>query len=491
MKTKLTNLFYFYDEEKGYFSQVAGSRENVVNSWVGGAPAGFGFLKLAEVFQDKDLQEKAEKFLDFLATDSLSASGFSYPFYDRKENRWSTNGWWKGPYLTGIPSRMASENSFYLLKAYLAEKIHGREHLLWLKTAQSNLEAGVKIWQDNHDLGYAYKESKTEIERAGTAAGILWIGALSLGYQITGEEKYLAAAKEAGDYYDQNFLQKGLLYGCELDQGFAPDASCAAHGLAAYVELYQTTKENKYLLMAQKAADLYATFVFSYDLPFAKSSEAGKRDWTSLGLSTSGARNNHLTSGCWPGFIEYLVKLAFLSEDNDYLKLAVDQYRAGLEGYALNDWEFYDVPGLGSPKKGFGFDWILHSDWGGERVWFGGVMHAGMLHQIYLPAANWLATRSEFGEIIVDGRKQEAVSFNSWEVKTSFLSKPFLMTILKINNPLHDKLKREVKIYFRNFPKGEYRVFGDQWGRKIKMSPEGTALTFILAKNKNLILVKL
>lgn len=402
-KTKKESLPDFYNHEMGYFSQVAGHKENVVSAWVGGVPAGYGLLRIGEFLGDDDLKQKSVRFLDFLSQDSLAPSGFSYPIFG--SNRWSINGWWVGPYLQGIPTRMASESTFYFLKAYLHELEKGVRHELWLKVALSNLEAVVLVWEKSHDFGYSYQEFRPQLEEAGSSAGILWVGALSLGYQVTGQEKYLEIAEEAAKVYAQRFLEKGTFYGCELDQGFSPDASCAAHAFTAYLILFEATKKDIYLDYAKQAADIYSTFVFGYNLPFSPSSWAGKKGWTSLGTSTSGARNNHLTFAGWPGFTYYLVKLYNLSGDVYYLHLASDQYRASLEGYAQSDSEFVGIPGMGKVGRGYGFDWLLHSDWGGERVWFGGIMHAGMLHQIYIPGANWPDTEEDFGDLgIMEGK---------------------------------------------------------------------------------------
>lgn len=395
LKTKQKSLPDFYDQEKGFFSQVANNKESVVNAWVGGTPAGYGLLRLGEYLADKKLADRARGFLDFLVQGSVSPSGFSYPIYS--EDQWSTKGWWAGPFLQGIPARMASESTFYLLKAYTHELEQGREHQSWLDTALSNLEAAISIWESENDFGYSYQEEKPGLEKPGSSAGILWIGALSLGYEITGKEKYLAVAQEAAEVYAQNFLEKGLFYGCELDQGYSPDASCAAHAFTSYLVLYESTQNKTYLDYAKQAADIYATFVFSYNLDFAPESWAAKKNWTSLGMSTSGARNNHITCSGWPGFTDYLVQLYDATKDEYYLQLALDQYRASLEGYARNDFEFSQVPGMGKVATGYGFDWILHSDWAGEKERFGGIMHTGMLHQIYIMGANWPDTQEAFG----------------------------------------------------------------------------------------------
>jgi hypothetical protein len=311
-----------------------------------------------------------------------------------------------------------------MLKAYQYEIARGEVHANWLRNIESNLDAAVVVWEKNGEFGYECSDNEVALAQAGTPAGILWIGALALGYEVTGDAKYLEVAKSAANYYS-NFLLKGLLYGGELDQDYSPDASSSAHAMAAYYTLYEVTGDEIYLTFAKKAADIYSTYVMGHNILFDSFSTAGQKGWTSVGLSTSGARNNHITSGCWPGFIEYLVDIYDKVGEAYYLNVAADQYQASLEGYARSEDDIVNVRGMEKIKTGYGFDWIVHSDFCGgmaeNHFWFGGVRHLGMFHQTYIPALNWIPNQNDYGNVIIDCNAKCAVSLDSLIItKTSF-----------------------------------------------------------------------
>jgi hypothetical protein len=195
---------------------------------------------------------------------------------------------------------------------------------------------------------------------------------------------------------------------------------------------------------------------------FNPSSWAAQKSWTSLGMSTSGARNNHITSGCWPGFTEYLVEIYRYAKDPYYLDIAQDQYQASLQGYARFEGDITGVPGMGVIKTGYGFDWILNSDWcGDERLWFGGIMHLGMFHQTYIPALNWIPVEEKYGSVLIDCSLREAVSFDSLIIKEMDF-KDDSISVLIVNKGINDET---YKFSVLGLSTGQYHVYKD--GKRI------------------------
>ncbi len=462
-KTKTVHINDWYNEERGYFLLCAGAREQLLISWVGGMPSGYGMLLMSDFLEDEGLREKAIKTIDFIVNNSLSPSGFSYNWYQNGEWSYMGVGVTTPLYRRGVPARIVSESTFYLLKAYQYELEKGKEYPDWSKHAISNLDAIVTVWNKSGEFGYEYSDKIPTIVQGDTPAGVLWIGALALGYEITGKKEYLKIAKKAADYYYTHFLSKGLLYGGELDQDYSPDASSSAQIMAAYYTLYEITKNEKYLTYAKKAADIYSTYIVGYNLlfnPYSVNNQsiAGQKGWTSLGLSTSGTRNNHITSGCWPGFTEYLVDIYDKTGDIYYLHLASDQYQASLEGYARSEDDIVGVKGMGKVKTGYGFDWIVHSDFCGgmeeKCFWFGGLRHLGMFHQTYIPALNWIPSQEKYGNVIIDYKAKEAVSLDSLIVAEASFKKK--IGIRAYNAGSNDE---RYKFFIKNLPLGNYDVY--------------------------------
>lgn len=459
-ETKLTHIEDWYDQDKGHFLHTAGARDQFIISWVGGTPAGYGMLLMSDLLGKEKLRDWSVKTIDFVADNSLSPSGFSYNWYQDGVWDYQGIGATHPLYRKGIPARIVSESVFYMLKAYQYEIARGEVHANWLRNIESNLDAVVAVWEKNGEFGYEYSDNEVALAQAGTPAGILWIGALALGYEATGNAKYLEVAKSAADYYYSNFLSKGLLYGGELDQDYSPDASSSAHAMAACYTLYEVTGDEVYLTFAKKAADIYSTYVMGHNVFFNPSSTVGQKGWTSLGLSTSGTRNNHITSGCWPGFIEYLVDIYDKTGEVYYLNVAADQYQASLEGYARSEDDIANVPGMGKIKTGYGFDWIVHSDFCGglaeSHFWFGGLRHLGMFHQTYIPALNWIPNQRDYGNVIIDWDAKHTASLDSLTITRASFGEEIRFT--GYNTGSNDEV---YKFLLKNLPPGEYDVYKD------------------------------
>jgi len=457
LDTKLTYIDDWYNSDEGRLLHTAGANDQLTISWVGGVPSGYGMLLLADTRKDEKLYKASVNTIDFIANNGLSPSGFSYNWY--RNGKWDYKGIAHHPqYTKGIPARLVTEAVFYILEAYKHELDKGIAHDNWLDYAKSNLDAAVAVWQKNNDFGYEYSEQEVDIVRGDTPSAILWIGALALGYDIIGDKEYLKTATQAAEYYYEKFISKALIYAGEWDQDFAPDASSSAHAMAAYYTLYNITKNEKYLNYAKKAADIYSTYVVGYNMMFDDSSKVKELGWTSLGLSTSGARNNHITSGCWPGFISYLVDIYYQTKEVYYGQVASDQYQAALQGYARSDSDIVGVSGMGKIKKGYGFDWIVHSDFCGglaeKGFWFGGLRHLGMFHQTYIPALNWITTQRDYGSVIIDYNLKNIISFDSLVITESVFKKN--IQIKAYNAGTNDET---YKIFICNLPYGDFDIY--------------------------------
>lgn len=458
-ETKLTHIEDWYDQDEGHFLHTAGARDQFIISWVCGTPAGYGMLLMSDFLENEKLRKWSIETIDFVADNSLSPSGFSYNWY--QNGVWDYQGIGTHPlYRKGIPARIVSESVFYMLKAYKYETARGQTHTNWLRNIKSNLDAVAAIWEKYGEFGYEYFDDTTGLAQANTPAGVLWIGALGLGYEVTGNAKYLEVAESAADYYYSNFLSKGLLYGGELDQDYSPDASSSAHAMAAYYTLYEVTGDEVYLTFAKRAADIYSTYVMGHNILFDPFSTAGQKGWTSVGLSTSGARNNHITSGGWPGFTEYLVDIYDKTGEVYYLNVAADQYQASLEGYNRAEDDIVNVSGMGEIKTGYGFDWIVHSDFAGgmaeKEFWFGGIMNLGMFHQTYIPALNWIPNQRDYGNVIIDWDAKHTASLDSLIItKTSFGDE---IRFTGYNAGSNDEV---YKFLLKNLPPGDYDIYKD------------------------------
>ncbi len=109
-------------------------------------------------------------------------------------------------------------------------------------------------------------------------------------YEQSGEEKYLNAAKKAGEFTIENICEKGKYVGGTPDNANTCDREAAIYGLYAFNALYAATGEEIYLEYAEEAAitALSWTYTFRFavenpaNLLAGKAYEQGLTDGLSL-----------------------------------------------------------------------------------------------------------------------------------------------------------------------------------------------------------------
>ncbi|MBS0030395.1 glycerophosphoryl diester phosphodiesterase [Chitinophaga sp. 22321] len=138
-------------------------------------------------------------------------------------------------------------------------------------------------WAVGYDHAAA-KELFTDIEDLRpTFYGLL------IAWKILKEEKYLAAAKRGADWYIREAVAKGHFLGVCGDTRFAPDFA-TGQSAQALLDLYDVTKERRYLQAAISTAQLYTTSIYTHPVPSARSKMVNgvpRQDWeiSQAGLS--------------------------------------------------------------------------------------------------------------------------------------------------------------------------------------------------------------
>ncbi|MCW3466105.1 glycerophosphoryl diester phosphodiesterase [Chitinophaga nivalis] len=112
---------------------------------------------------------------------------------------------------------------------------------------------------------------------------------LLVAYNILKDEKYLAAARKGADWYIREAIQKGHFLGVCGDTRFVPDFA-TGQSAQAFLHLYETTREEKYLRAAIRTAQLYTTSIYTHPIPSAQKkivNGMARQDWeiSQVGLS--------------------------------------------------------------------------------------------------------------------------------------------------------------------------------------------------------------
>src|ERR1700722_8545700 len=102
------------------------------------------------------------------------------------------------------------------------------------------------------------------MNKPGTAAGALCIGALALGSEVVGNREYVKTARESADAYFDRYVKTGWIVAGPLDIPNAPDSESPTALLESFVTLYEVTRDEKYLGYARETAYQLATWVVAY-----------------------------------------------------------------------------------------------------------------------------------------------------------------------------------------------------------------------------------
>lgn len=157
-----------------------------------------------------------------------------------------------------------------------------------------------------------------------------------IAYKILHDPKYLAAARKGADWYIRNAVEKGHFLGVCGDTRFVADFA-TGQSAQALLELYDLTKDKKYLQAAITTARFYTTAVYTHPIPSTAEKTVNgvtRQDWeiSQVGLSfehggSLGSANSHgpIVLASHAGMF---VRMFALTQDSLFLNMA----RAGALG---------------------------------------------------------------------------------------------------------------------------------------------------------------
>lgn len=286
--------------------------------------------------------------------------------------------------------RESADVLYFLFKHFDIMKEQGEEIPQdFLLGTQKLADAFVRLWDKYGQFGqFVYVDTGDIFAGGSTSAGIAPAGLVSA-YKFFGNEKYLTAAKESAELFYTRDVLEGYTTGgpAEILQG--ADSESAFGLLESYVELYDVTKEEKWLGYAKYMANLCSSWVVSYNYHFPKTSEFYRLDMKTVGSVFANVQNKHSAPGICTLSGKSLYKLYSWTMDERYLELLKDialtisQYMS-TDKRPIYSW---DVPKDASLLKddsikaereklpeGFICERVNMSDWESERC-IGGVFN--------------------------------------------------------------------------------------------------------------------
>jgi uncharacterized protein YyaL (SSP411 family) len=106
-------------------------------------------------------------------------------------------------------------------------------------------------------------------------------------HRLTGDGKYLAAALRAAEFCWNNGQSQGRFVGGTIDNFDVLDKEAATLSLEAYLLLFETTGERKWLDRARVAADIAETWIYLWNVALPADADNGRLHWK-RGVPTAG-----------------------------------------------------------------------------------------------------------------------------------------------------------------------------------------------------------
>ncbi len=211
-----------------------------------------------------------------------------------------------------------------LLYFMLKQLIYLREREIQVgglkESVKAQADAFVRFVKKNGEVGQFLDMDREILLQGKTASGAIVPAALALAYEVYGDEEYLRTAQALGEGYLENCLRRGVLNGGPGEICQAPDSESAFALLESYVQLYETTGKERWLLAAKKAFRLAVTWVMSYDFQFPKESTAGKLSAHTRGTVFANAQNKHSAPGICTLSGNSMLKLYRFTGEEIYLE---------------------------------------------------------------------------------------------------------------------------------------------------------------------------
>jgi len=408
-------------------------RENIHQNWqigwVGGLINTYPLL-----FEGTALsQERALKTFDFVFPKGQAPSGFFYGcgdgehwygdnFYDINDKNW-------------LLIRKNSDALYYIIKHFMLLEARNQVQKIaesWKQGTIKCADAFVNLWNKYHQFGQFVNAETGEIIVGGsTSAGSAPAG-LALAGQFFGREEYIAVAKEAANYYYDNYVRKGITTGGPGEILQCPDSESAFGLLESFVVLFEVTGETTWLEKARDMANQCFTWCVSYDFKFPPQSTFGKLGMHTTGSVYANVQNKHSAPGICTFSGDSLFKLFRATGDRRYLELLQEM------AHNMPQYLSREDRSVGGMPAGWMNERVQMSDWFepiGE-IFFGSCWCeiSNMLSYVEVPG---LYVQPDTGFICAIDH-----------VDVEIIEKSYRKIGLKVTNPT--KFKAKVKVFVEN-----------------------------------------
>jgi len=275
---------------------------------------------------------------------------------------------WLAPWL-----RNATEDMRVLMRAYRRERTLGRQHPEWFSWVKTYVDWLMMQQREDGSFPRRWKPGSNEIAEPTGTTSYCPVPLLIMMTEETSDPKYKLAAIRAAEYIWVNWGKRGLFIGGASDNPNITDKEAGMLSMEAFLSLYESTKDPKWLERAKTAGDFAESWIWIWNLPMPEDADNSQLHWKK-GVPTIGLQG--ITALGPGGADEYLAwavpsyaKLYSYTKDQHYLDVARLLLHDTKSMVAIPG-RLYDLKGIGWQQEHWGLGpGRMGRGVGGHRFW--------------------------------------------------------------------------------------------------------------------------
>lgn len=360
-------------DESFYMSGVGG---NLYQEWQSGWTGGGMFLKAlykaARKKGDRKTMQRVLSSMDACFDILQDEKGWFVPVYYQGK-RYGDD--FANPEETNIlMSRKQADMLYFLLLSYNDIDAGEKQKEKWAEGIRRGLDAVCRVYKKDKQFGQFIDTEKEKVLIGETSSAGLMPGALILGYELFGNEEYKEIALASAKDLFEKFTAKGLSNGGPGEILQCCDSESSYALVESFVVLYENTQENYWLEAAVQAANIFSSWVMSYNFEFPEDKEFGKLGMKTVGSVWANCQNKHSAPGICSMSGDTLYRLYQYTGDERYYELIKDIAWNIPQYTSTKERPIHDPSGNALPP-GFSCERVNTCDWEGQGfvggVWVG------------------------------------------------------------------------------------------------------------------------